>query len=126
MDRDGLPLWVVRAPAPDAAQAFLADCYVGLAEPRPRSAKGRRQLAAFVEQVEVGDLVAVPLDGDAALAGSPSAALTTRLRRLPDSSAVRTLRPNGYPAPPRPARRAPNRLALVSGDSGAAPARTAG
>lgn len=67
-EREGEPLWVVRAPTTDAAQAFLSGGYVALAEPAPRSAKSRRQLEAFVEQLQAGDLVALPLDGGAHLA----------------------------------------------------------
>ena len=63
----GDPLWIVRAPGADAAQAFLERGYAGLPEPPPRSAKSRRQLEAFVEQVQVGDLVALPVDGGAHL-----------------------------------------------------------
>ena len=66
-DEQGQPLWIVRAAGPDVAQAFLTGGFVALAPPRPRSAKGRRQLAAFAEEIEVGDLVAVPLDDGAAL-----------------------------------------------------------
>jgi Pyrimidine dimer DNA glycosylase len=67
-DEQGQPLWIVRASGSDVAQAFLTGGFVALAQPRPRSAKGRRQLEAFAELVEVGDLVALPLDGGAALA----------------------------------------------------------
>ena len=64
---EGEPLWIVRAPTADAAQAFLEHGYAALADPPPRSAKSRRQLEAFVEQMRVGDLVALPLDGGAHL-----------------------------------------------------------
>src|SRR5947209_15556009 len=64
----GEPLWIVRAPTADAAQAFLERGYAGLPEPAPRSAKARRQLEAFAGQVQVGDLVALPVDGGAHLA----------------------------------------------------------
>jgi hypothetical protein len=64
---EGEPLWIVRAPTADAAQAFLEGGYAALADPPPRSAKSRRQLEAFVEQVQVGDLVALPVDGGAQL-----------------------------------------------------------
>jgi hypothetical protein len=67
IEPEGEPLWVVRAPTPDAAQAFLDRGYAALADPPARSAKARRQLAAFVEQVQVGDLVALPVDGGAHL-----------------------------------------------------------
>ncbi len=60
---EGEPLWVVRAPSADVAQAFLEGGYAALADPPPRSAKARRQLEAFVEHVQVGDLVALPVDG---------------------------------------------------------------
>ncbi|HYY12188.1 MAG TPA: MSMEG_6728 family protein [Kineosporiaceae bacterium] len=64
---EGEPLWIVRAPTADAAQAFLEGGFVGVPEAPPRSAKSRRQVEAFVEQVEVGDLVALPVDGGAHL-----------------------------------------------------------
>ena len=64
---EGEPLWIVRAPSADAAQAFLEHGYAGLPDPPARSAKSRRQLEAFVEQVQVGDLVALPVDGGAQL-----------------------------------------------------------
>jgi hypothetical protein len=64
---DGEPLWIVRAPTADAAQAFLERGYVALADPPARSAKSRRQLEAFAEQVQVADLVAIPVDGGAHL-----------------------------------------------------------
>jgi hypothetical protein len=64
---EGEPLWIVRAPSTDAAQAFLEDGFVALPEAPPRSAKSRRQVEAFVEQVQVGDLVALPVDGGAHL-----------------------------------------------------------
>jgi hypothetical protein len=60
---EGEPLWIVRAPDADTAQAFLEHGYAALADPPARSAKGRRQLEAFVEQVQVGDLIALPVDG---------------------------------------------------------------
>ena len=66
-DEQGQPLWIVRAPGPDVAQAFLTGGFVALAPPGPRSAKGRRQLAAFAQEIEVGDLVALPLDDGTAL-----------------------------------------------------------
>jgi hypothetical protein len=59
----GHPLWVVRAATGDAARAFLEQGYAALAEPGPRSAKGRRQLEAFSAGVRPGDLVGLPLDG---------------------------------------------------------------
>jgi hypothetical protein len=64
---EGEPLWIVRAPTADAAQTFLEGGFVALAEAPPRSAKSRRQVEAFVEQVQVGDLVALPVDGGAHL-----------------------------------------------------------
>lgn len=64
---EGEPLWVVRAPTAEVAQAFLADGFMGLPEAPPRSAKSRRQVEAFVEQMQVGDLVAMPVDGGAHL-----------------------------------------------------------
>ncbi len=64
---EGEPLWVVRARTADTAQAFLEGGYVALPEAPPRSAKSRRQVEAFVEQMQVGDLVALPVDGGAHL-----------------------------------------------------------
>jgi hypothetical protein len=64
---EGEPLWVVRAPSDDTAQAFLEGGWAGLPEAPPRSAKFRRQVEAFVEQVQIGDLVALPVDGGAHL-----------------------------------------------------------
>jgi Pyrimidine dimer DNA glycosylase len=66
--QEGEPLWVVRAPDLDTAQDFLSGGVVALAQPPARSAKARRQLEVFIEQVRVGDLVALPLDGGASLA----------------------------------------------------------
>jgi Pyrimidine dimer DNA glycosylase len=142
-DSAGLPLWVVRAPAPDAAQAFLVDGYVALAEPRPRSAKGRRQLEAFVGQVEVGDLVALPLEGGASLALGEIAGPYQQASQeasgpdaLPHRRPVRWLREAARAAVRSPAQlqdpRALFRVrldgdldgVLVTDGSGAAPART--
>jgi hypothetical protein len=67
-EQEGQPLWVVRAPSDGAAGAFLEGGYVAVPQPGPRSAKGRRQMQAFVEQVRVGDLVGLPLDGGSRLA----------------------------------------------------------
>jgi hypothetical protein len=64
---EGEPLWIVRAPTADVAQAFLEGGFVALPEAPPRSAKSRRQVEAFVDQVQVGDLVALPVDGGAQL-----------------------------------------------------------
>jgi hypothetical protein len=64
---EGEPLWIVRAPTADAAQAFLERGYAALPDAPARSAKSRRQLEAFTEQVQVGDLVALPVDGGAQL-----------------------------------------------------------
>jgi hypothetical protein len=64
---EGEPLWVVRARTADTAQAFLEGGYVALPDAPPRSAKSRRQVEAFVEQMQVGDLVALPVDGGAHL-----------------------------------------------------------
>jgi Pyrimidine dimer DNA glycosylase len=63
----GEPLWIVRAPTADAGQAFLDGGFVALPEAPPRSAKSRRQVEALVEQMRVGDLVALPVDGGAQL-----------------------------------------------------------
>ena len=60
---EGEPLWILRAPNADAAQDFLEHGYAALAEPPARSAKSRRQLEAFAEHMQVGDLVALPVDG---------------------------------------------------------------
>jgi hypothetical protein len=65
---DGPPLWVVRAPDADTAQAFLDVGYVALARPGPRAAKLRRQVETFTAQVTAGDLVALPFDGGRFLA----------------------------------------------------------
>src|SRR3954453_18724974 len=67
-DEDGPPLWVVRAPDADTAQAFLDEGYVGLAHPGPRAAKLRRHVEAFTGQLAPGALVALPLDGGRFLA----------------------------------------------------------
>jgi hypothetical protein len=91
-DEEGPRLWVLRAPTPDAARAFLTDGVVGLAEPGRRSAKGRRQLDAFIREVEVGDLVGLPLDGGASLAvGEITGAYTEDVSAgpLPHRRAVR-------------------------------------
>ena len=64
---EGEPLWIVRAPTSDAAQSFLERGYAALPDPPARSAKSRRQLEAFTEQMQVGDLVALPVDGGAHL-----------------------------------------------------------
>jgi Pyrimidine dimer DNA glycosylase len=67
-EQHGPALWVVRAPGVEVAHAFLTRGFVAIGQPRPGSAKGRRQLEAFSEQVQVGDLVAVPVGGGATLA----------------------------------------------------------
>ena len=78
---EGEPLWIVRAPSADAAQAFLERGYAGLPDPPARSAKSRRQLEAFVEQVQVGDLVALPVDGGAQLVLGEVSGPTASYRR---------------------------------------------
>jgi hypothetical protein len=65
---DGPALWVVRAPDADTAADFLDGGWIGLPQPRPRAAKLRRQVEAFVQHVAPGDVVGLPLDGDAVLA----------------------------------------------------------
>jgi hypothetical protein len=59
---DGIPVWVVRGGAGDAVGVPLEPAS------RRRSPKHQRQLDAFVGEVEVGDLVAVPVDGGRELA----------------------------------------------------------
>jgi pyrimidine dimer DNA glycosylase len=141
-DQAGQPLWVVRAPTLDAVQAFLAAGFVGLAQPGPRSAKGRRQLQAFTEQLGVGDPVALLLDDGASLAiGEITGGYDhdPRDEALPHRRAVRW-----FGELPRAAVRFPAQLqdprslfrvrldpgldgpALISGGPGAAPGRRAG
>jgi Pyrimidine dimer DNA glycosylase len=85
---EGEPLWVVRAPTPDAGQAFLERGYAALADPPARSAKAKRQLEAFSDQVQVGDLVALPVDGGAHLVLGE---VTGPYREVPTGDAVEGL-----------------------------------
>lgn len=137
-DQAGQPLWIVRARTADVAQAFLGAGFVALAQPGARSAKGRRQLVAFREEVEVGDLVALPLDAGAALALGQIAG---PYREEVDDAVLPYRRDVHWLGEvPRSAVRSPARLqdpralfrvrlgagALVSEGSAAAPGRTAG
>jgi hypothetical protein len=58
----GTSLWVVRAPTPADAGAFLTGGYAAVPQAGPRSAKGRRQVEAFTGEVHPGDLVGLPMD----------------------------------------------------------------
>jgi hypothetical protein len=137
-DEDGPPLWVVRAPDAETAQAFLDGGYVALAQPGPRAAKLRRQVEAFTGQLAPGDLVALPLDGGRFLAvGQVTGAHREEAGPLPHRRDVRW-----FAELPRAAVRAPAQLqdprslfrvrlvdpvtAPLSGGTAAAPGRRAG
>jgi hypothetical protein len=130
----GPQLWVVRAPDADTAQAFLDGGYAAISPPGPRSAKARRQLQAFVEQIAVGDLVALPLDGGRHLAvGEVVGPYREEAGPLPHRRDVRWLAELPRDAVQSPAQlqdpRSLFRVRLVdplSGGSTAAPGRRAG
>jgi hypothetical protein len=63
----GTPLWVVRAPTDAHAVDFLTEGYASVPQAGPRSAKGRRQVEAFTDQVRRGDLVGLPMDAGSRL-----------------------------------------------------------